>query len=115
MGTASFSQNSFLGGEWSPQMQGRFDRPDYRTGMNLCLNIIPIEEGAAPRRSGTRLGGVTRSGNYGVLREYNVDQEQPYDLELTAGNNLNFCYLIHMLLLVFHFVILGLQMLSIFG
>jgi hypothetical protein len=66
-------------------MQGRFDLPDYRTGMNVCLNIIPIEEGAAPRRSGTRLGGVTRSGAYGVLREYNVDQEQPYDIELTEA------------------------------
>lgn len=85
MGTASFVQTSFLGGEWSPQMQGRFDRPDYRTGLNLCLNVIPIEEGAAPRRSGTRLGGVTRNGDYGVLREYHVDQAQPYDVELTAG------------------------------
>lgn len=66
-------------------MQGRFDRPDYREGMNKCLNIIPIEEGAAPRRSGTRLGGVTRNGAYGVLREYNVDQAQPYDIELTAS------------------------------
>ncbi len=66
-------------------MQGRFDRPDYRTGLHVCENIIPIEEGAAPRRSGTRLGGVTRNGDYAVLREYNVDQRQPYDIELTAG------------------------------
>jgi hypothetical protein len=29
---------------------------------------------------------VTRSGAYGVLREYHVDQEQPYDIELTAGH-----------------------------
>jgi hypothetical protein len=86
MGTASFSQTSFLGGVWSKQMQGRFDLPDYRTGMNVCLNIVPIEEGSAPRRSGTRLGGVTRSGAYGVLREYHVDQEQPYNIELTAGH-----------------------------
>ena len=86
MGTASFVQNSFLGGEWSPQMQGRFDLADYRTGLNVCLNVIPIEEGSAPRRSGTRLGGVTRSGAYGVIREYHVNQAQPYDVELTAGH-----------------------------
>jgi len=67
-------------------MQGRFDREDYRTGLNVCLNVIPIEEGAAPRRSGTRLGGVTRNGAYAVLREYNVDEAQPYVLELTAGH-----------------------------
>lgn len=66
-------------------MQGRFDREDYRTGLNLCENIIPIEEGAAPRRSGTRLGGITRNGAYAVLREYNFDNAQPYDIELTAG------------------------------
>lgn len=84
MGTASFAQTSFLGGEWSKQMQGRFDREDYRTGLNLCQNIIPIEEGAAPRRSGTRLGGITRNGAKAVLREYHVDQEQPYVIELTA-------------------------------
>ncbi len=86
MGTASFCQNSFLGGEWSPQMQGRFDLPDYRSGMNVCFNVIPVEEGAAPRRSGTRLGGVTRSGAYGVLREYSINEAQPYDIELTAGH-----------------------------
>lgn len=86
MGTASFVQNSFLGGEWSPQMQGRFDLPDYRSGLNLCVNIIPTEEGAAPRRSGTRLGGITRSGAYAVLREYSVHQAQPYVIELTAGH-----------------------------
>src|SRR6185312_6959984 len=86
MGTASFAQTSFLGGEWSPQMQGRFDREDYRTGLNVCLNVIPIEEGAAPRRSGTRLGGITRSGQYAVLREYHVDSAQPYDIELAEGH-----------------------------
>jgi hypothetical protein len=67
-------------------MQGRFDRDDYRQGMNVCLNIIPIEEGAAPRRSGTRLGGPTRNGAVAVLREYNVNGSQPLDLELTAGH-----------------------------
>ena len=77
MGHASFSQVSFLGGEWSKQMQGRFDRDDYRTGLNVCLNIVPIEEGSAPRRSGTRLGGTTRNGAYGVLREYHVNDAQP--------------------------------------
>lgn len=86
MGTASFAQISFLGGEWSKQTQGRFDREDYRTGLNVCLNIIPIEEGAAPRRSGTRLGGITRNGAYAVAREYSIDQAQPYTIELTAGH-----------------------------
>src|SRR5258706_3861198 len=86
MGTASFAVNSFLGGEWSPQMKGRFDQPDYRTGLNVCLNVTPIEEGSAPRRSGTRLGGVTRSGAYAVIREYHIDQAQPSLIGRTAGH-----------------------------
>lgn len=86
MGVASFAQTSFLGGEWSKQMQGRFDREDYRTGLNVCLNVVPIEEGAAPRRSGTHLGGISRNGAYAVLRQYYFDQAQPYDVELTAGH-----------------------------
>lgn len=67
-------------------MQGRFDRPDYREGMNVCLNTIPTEEGPATRRSGTRLGGSTRNGAYAVLREYHVNQAQPFDIELTEGH-----------------------------
>src|SRR5258706_7253353 len=86
MGTASFAVNSFRGVEWSPEMQGRWDQPDYRTGLNVCWNVTPIEEGSAPRRSGTRLGGVTRSGAYAVIREYHIDQAQPYLIELTAGH-----------------------------
>lgn len=86
MGKASFMQASFLGGEWSPQMQGRIDNPEYRSALNLCFNVIPTEEGAATRRSGTRLGGPTRSGAFAVLREFNVDASQPFDVELTAGH-----------------------------
>ena len=85
MGAASFAQTSFLSGEWAPQFQGRFDRDDYRQGMNLCLNVIPIEEGSATRRPGTRVGGPTRKGNFGVTLEFAFDEAQPFNIELTAG------------------------------
>lgn len=55
MGRGNFTQNSFLGGEWSPFSQGKTDQPEYYTAMNLSLNYLPTDEGALVRRSGTRL------------------------------------------------------------
>lgn len=83
MADASFTQTSFLGGEWSPTMQGRFDRQDYRTALNVCLNSVPVEEGSWTRRSGTRRLGVTRKGKIGTLRELHFSENQPYALEFT--------------------------------
>lgn len=85
MPDASYLQTSFLGGEWSPYAQGRMDDPRYRTGMNVCRNTIPVEEGSATRRPGTRLARETRSGAFGVLRNFHFEQQQPYSLELTQG------------------------------
>ena len=86
MGAASFLQTSFLGGEWSPLMQGRIDLPKYRTAMNVCVNIIPMEEGAAPRRSGTRQLGPTLGGLPGRVIGYAPQQNAPYIMEFTAGH-----------------------------
>jgi hypothetical protein len=83
MGSASFVQTSFQGGEWSPLMQGRIDLPKYATAMNLCQNVIPIEEGAAPRRSGTQRLSATRSGNPGRVIGWAPKQDDPYILEFT--------------------------------
>jgi hypothetical protein len=62
MGHATFLQHSFLGGEWSQSVQGRVDRPDYRTAMSVCLNGLPIEQGAWVRRPGFAHAGFTRGG-----------------------------------------------------
>lgn len=86
MGDASFTQSSFLGGEISPYMQGRFDRQDYRSALNVCLNALPVEEGAWTRRPGTRRLAKTRKGKFGVLREFHFAEQQPYDLEFTGGH-----------------------------
>ena len=52
MASSNYTQTSFLGGEWSPWAQGRFDKPAYRTALSLCLNGFPVEEGAWVRRPG---------------------------------------------------------------
>lgn len=86
MADASYLQTSFLGGEWSPLIQGRMDDPRYRTGMNKARNVLPLEEGSASRRPGTRLIGPTRKGVPAVMRTFDFQQSHPYNLELTAGH-----------------------------
>lgn len=86
MPDASYLQTSFLGGEWSPLIQGRMDDPRYRTGMNVCRNGLPIEEGSWARRPGQRLIAPTRRGAPGVLRAFDFAESHPYNLELTAGH-----------------------------
>jgi hypothetical protein len=86
MADASFSQSSFLGGEWSKTMQGRFDRTDYRTAMNVCLNAIPLDTGAWTRRPGTMQAGTTRGGLPGRVMSFAFQENNPYTLELTGGH-----------------------------
>lgn len=82
---ASFVQSSFHGGAWSRAMQGRYDRPDYRTALNVCLNSFPIETGAWTRRPGFRHAGITRSGAAGRLIKFDFQEAAPYNLEFTDG------------------------------
>lgn len=83
--SGSFAQTSFLGGEWAKTMQGRFDRPDYRTAMNLCLNGFPTDTGAWTRRSGTQNAGPTRGGVQARMVNFTVGP-QPYTMEFTPGH-----------------------------
>lgn len=85
MGIASYIQSSFLGGEWSKAAQGRIDRPDYRTALNLCLNGIPMDSGAWTRRSGFRYMAHTRNGAAGRVIPWTFKEAQPYDMEFTDG------------------------------
>jgi hypothetical protein len=83
---ASFAQSSFLGGEVSKSIQGRFDLPDYRTWMNVCLNGFPIETGAWVRRPGTQFAATTRSGFPGRLIKFDFEANSPYNMEFTDGH-----------------------------
>lgn len=85
MPNASYVQSNFLGGEWSKTYQGRIDHPKYRTAMNVCLNGIPLEEGAWVRRPGTRYCGCTKAGNPGRVMDVTYTQGEPYTIEFTDG------------------------------
>lgn len=47
-------QNVLSGGEISPLMRGRADQPKYQTGCRLMQNMVPMPQGGATRRPGTR-------------------------------------------------------------
>ena len=86
MADSSYARYSFAGGEWSQTVQGRFDRPDYLTSLNVCLNGFPIESGAWVRRPGTQFSGTTRNGSAGRLIDYDFQIGASYTFELTDGH-----------------------------
>src|SRR5277367_5820375 len=85
MGDASFLQSSFLGGEISKFAQGRYDRPDYRTCMQICFNGFPTEQGGWVRRPGTQFAGTTRGGAPGRVVRFDFEAVAPITLEFTDG------------------------------
>ena len=86
MPDASNLQTSFSGGEWAPFMQGRADNPKYSTAMNVCLNAIPLEEGACTRRPGSAFAATTRNGTPGRLLTFDFSAVAPYEMEFTDGH-----------------------------
>lgn len=54
MPKASPIQTSFNGGELSPLLHGRPDLDRYKTGLETCLNFIPLIQGPVERRPGTQ-------------------------------------------------------------
>lgn len=86
MPDAAALQTNFLGGELSPYFQGRAEDPRYKTGLNVCLNTIPVEEGTAARRPGTAFAATTRNGNPGKLLRFDFEVEAPYNAEFTDGH-----------------------------
>ena len=83
MGSASYSQSSFLGGEISKSYSGRYDLPAYRMSLAVCLNWLPIDTGALARRGGTQHCGTTRRGFPGRNIAFDVSGANPIYLEFT--------------------------------
>ena len=89
MARSSYLQTSFLAGEWSPFFQGRADKKEYKSAMNVCRNSFPLEEGTWVRRPGFRLIAPCQFGGaiFSQSRVYPVEftEDQPIDLVLQDG------------------------------
>jgi hypothetical protein len=82
---ASYSQSSFMSGEWSKAMQGRADHSEYRKAMATCLNGVVIESEAWTRRPGVLTGGTTRLGQAALLRKFDFEESAFYQMEFSNG------------------------------
>lgn len=85
MGTATFLQHSFIGGEWAPSAQGNIVDPLYKVSLSTCLNSMPREDGAWTRRGGTRHAFTTRGGGPAAVIGLDFKDDTPYTMEFTDG------------------------------
>ena len=74
-------QNVLSGGEISPLMRGRVDQPRYQTGCRLMQNMVPMPQGGATRRPGTRFRGKALSAKSWFI---------PFVFSATQGRVLEF-------------------------
>ena len=82
MGRASLIQNSFNGGELSSLLLGRQDLDKYAAGLFVCLNAIPLTQGAWTRRPGTKyLQQCKHHGKVARLFPFQYSITQTYMLE----------------------------------
>lgn len=81
MARASWVQNSFNGGEWSPLAYGRSDIAKYKNGLSTCLNYVPTAQGGLTRRPGTRYVANTKSNQAVRLVPFEFSITQAYVLE----------------------------------
>src|SRR3990167_4091794 len=79
-------QPSFNAGELSPRLAARVDFSKYPAGLETCVNIIPLAEGGAMRRPGTRHAAEVKSSSVkGRLKPFQFSVVQAYMLELGNG------------------------------
>ena len=82
MSKASPIQTSFNAGELSPRLDGRVDLGKYAAGCKSLENFIPMIQGPALRRSGTRfVNEVKTSADRTWLVRFEFSETQAYILE----------------------------------
>ncbi|HQY83245.1 MAG TPA: hypothetical protein PK818_10740, partial [Thermomonas sp.] len=74
---------SFSSGELSPLFDGRVDLDEYQSGCRVLENFVPLIEGPAERRGGTRfVREVKDSTDRCVWLRFEFNTEQAYVLEI---------------------------------
>lgn len=81
MPRATWVQNNFNGGEWSPLMYGRADLAKYKAALATCLNYVPTTQGGLTRRPGTKYVANTKTNQAVRLQTFEFSITQAYVLE----------------------------------
>ncbi|KKM22039.1 hypothetical protein LCGC14_1629410 [marine sediment metagenome] len=83
---------SFNAGELSPRLHARVDFIKYPSGLEECINLIPLPEGGVIRRPGTRfVAEIADSTKRGRLFGFEATAEQHHVLEL-GENKIRFYF-----------------------
>jgi len=72
---------AFNAGELSENMAARTDQDKYRGGCKVLLNAIPVAQGPARNRAGSRYVASTKSNSKAWLRKFEYSARQSYVLE----------------------------------
>lgn len=84
MPRVSPSINSFNAGELSPEMEGRHDLEKYQSGCKLIENFIPLVQGPARRRGGTKVvARLKTEASTAKLDSFQFSATQGYVLEFS--------------------------------
>lgn len=82
MPRATWAQNNFNAGEWTPRVLGRADLSKYKNALATCLNYMPTIQGGITRRPGTRyVAEVKNSADAVRLQAFEFSTTQAYVLE----------------------------------
>ena len=86
MARASPLQSSFNAGEFSPRMEGRVDISKYGSACKILEGFIPLIQGPAQRRGGTRfVAEIKDSSVRSWLVRFEFNTTQAYQLEFGNG------------------------------
>lgn len=77
------SQQSFIRGELTPLLEGRFDNPIYTEGVSKLQNYFINAAGGADYRSGLKYVSGTANNSAGRLVPFQIGSSEPIVIELT--------------------------------
>ncbi|MDZ4737686.1 MAG: hypothetical protein SGJ07_15190 [Rhodospirillaceae bacterium] len=72
---------TFNAGEWSPELHGRVDLAKYSNACRVLRNMIPLPQGAATRRPGTRFVATAKETGPVRLIPFQFSAGQAYVIE----------------------------------
>lgn len=79
----SLPQTSFVGGELSPLIYGRFDLAQYSAGFQTLQNFLVIKPGVVTRRPGTKYVATTQGNGLARLSKFVYSEDDAYVQEWT--------------------------------
>ena len=86
MANTRLLQQSFIGGEVSPNMFGRIEDPYYRNGLSECRNFVIRPDGSAENRAGFEFVRAARNDNAKArLIPFQFSNDQSFAIEMGIG------------------------------